>query len=351
VLRPRLDSDRGIAVGCGLAPHLSDRDPYWMALAGMDEAIRNIVCVGGDPSRTAVLDNFCWGRTDDPRQLGGLVRACQACYDGAMAYGTPFISGKDSLNNEFALDERDVEPLLQTLREMAQRDDADAVRLRRILPAIEQRMHATRRLGIPGTLLISAVAIVPDVNGCVTPDLKQAGDALYLVGAGLPLHRASAVDVDGMSAQAGRASAQEEDTADMAVPRGIGFSLAEAARIHRAIAGAIAAGMVRACHDVSDGGWLAALAEMCLSAGRGADVSVKPRQAPPAFDECCAGYVIEAADAGKLECHFAAASVGVVRLGEVADGEQLRFEAGALSVSDLHGAWSGRRDHAASGES
>ena len=109
VLRPRLDRDQGVAVGCGLALTLADADPYWMAVNSIDEAVRNVVAVGGDPRATAILDNFCWGRTDDPEQLGALVRACQACYDTALAYGTPFISGKDSLNNEFALSPADVE--------------------------------------------------------------------------------------------------------------------------------------------------------------------------------------------------------------------------------------------------
>ncbi len=312
VLRPRLDSDRGIAVACGLAPHLSDVDPYWMALAAMDEAIRNIVCVGGDPSQTAVLDNFCWGRTDDPRQLGGLVRACQACYDGAMAYGTPFISGKDSLNNEFALDERDVQPLLATLREMAAREDAASARLAHSLEAIERRIRETGRLSIPGTLLISAVGIVRDVNVCVTPDLKRPGNALYLVG-GLP--------IDGFD---------------------ISFSLEQAARTHQAVAAAIGAGVVRSCHDVSDGGWLAALAEMCLSANRGAALSVGPQEAPPPFAECAAGYVVEAADSGRLEQQLAEADVTMMRLGVVAEDDRLRFAGGSLPAGELHDAWSGR---------
>ena len=82
-------------------PRFGDLDPYWMAAAGIDEAVRNRVAVGGDPPRIAILDNFCWGNTEQPETLGSLVRAALACYDVAMALGTPFISGKDSLNNEF----------------------------------------------------------------------------------------------------------------------------------------------------------------------------------------------------------------------------------------------------------
>ena len=101
VLRPVLSSRRGIVVACGMNPCYGDIDPYWMAAAAIDEAVRNCVAVGADPRRIAILDNFCWGNTDRPETLGSLVRAALACYDVATVLGTPFISGKDSLNNEF----------------------------------------------------------------------------------------------------------------------------------------------------------------------------------------------------------------------------------------------------------
>ncbi|MBI5365416.1 MAG: phosphoribosylformylglycinamidine synthase subunit PurS, partial [Planctomycetes bacterium] len=103
VLRPLLDSHKGVIVACGMAPTFGDIDPYAMAASAIDEALRNVVAVGGDLERTALLDNFAWAGTRRPRSLGGLVRAAQACYDVALGYGTPFISGKDSLNNEFVL--------------------------------------------------------------------------------------------------------------------------------------------------------------------------------------------------------------------------------------------------------
>src|SRR5262249_29455790 len=167
VIRPRLDSKRGIAVGCGLCPQLSDIDPYWMAVAAIDEAIRNVVCVGGDPTRTAILDNFCWGRTDDPRKMGALVRACQGCYDAAKVYGVPFISGKDSLNNEFSLDREGIDIVGGVLGEFGM-----------------QATEAIRdgRLAIPGTLLISAVSLVENVTKCVTMDLKGERSTVFMVG-------------------------------------------------------------------------------------------------------------------------------------------------------------------------
>ena len=70
-------------------------------LKAIDEAVRNVVAVGADPRRIALLDNFCWGNTERPEVLGSLVRAAEACRYVALAYAMPFISGKDSLNNEY----------------------------------------------------------------------------------------------------------------------------------------------------------------------------------------------------------------------------------------------------------
>lgn len=226
VIRPRLDSDRGIAIGCGLCPQLSDVDPYWMAWSAIDEAIRNVVAVGGDPAKTAILDNFCWGRPDDPRQLGGLVRACQACYDAAKAYGVPFISGKDSLNNEFALRPADAEMLRSAMA--------------RYGVALEP--HAAR-LAIPGTLLISAIALIDDVERCVSMDLKQAEAPLYLVG--------QPIRPPGSSA--GRRPA---------------FDPTLALETHQLVARLIREGLAASVHDVSDGGLLTAIAEMAIAGDR-----------------------------------------------------------------------------------
>ncbi len=230
VLRPRLDSNRGIALGCGLAPQLADLDPYWMAVAAIDEAIRNVVCVGGDPSEIALLDNFCWPRVDHPGSLGALVRACQACYNAAKVYGTPFISGKDSLNNEFALDATDVERVREQIRTFGNSPEAgDPLR--------------AGRLAVPYTLLISAIAMVEDVNRCVTMDLKQERAQLYLVG------------------QPTTFDHQQSKTRPL-------FNLSLAAETHRLVARMIREGLVVAVHDVSEGGPLTACAEMCLASDR-----------------------------------------------------------------------------------
>ncbi|MEO1008848.1 MAG: phosphoribosylformylglycinamidine synthase subunit PurS [Planctomycetota bacterium] len=150
VIEPVPGSGRGLAIACGLQTRVGDParggDPYQMALAAIDECVRNLVCVGANPGRIAILDNFCWPGVKDADSLGNLVRAAVGCYDGAKAYRTPFVSGKDSLNNQFRL------------------DDGTVIR-------------------IPPTLLITGVGIVDDITTCVTMDAKRAGNEIVLVDA------------------------------------------------------------------------------------------------------------------------------------------------------------------------
>jgi len=151
VIQPIHDSKQGLAIACGMATSIGDPnengDPYQMALHAIDECVRNLVCVGADPGRIAILDNFCWPSCNKPENLAALVRASVGCYDAAKAYKTPFISGKDSLNNQFTT-------------------------------------VAGQTIEIPPTLLITGVGIVPDVSKCVTMDAKHAGNQLWLIGSG-----------------------------------------------------------------------------------------------------------------------------------------------------------------------
>ncbi|MBI4440638.1 phosphoribosylformylglycinamidine synthase [Candidatus Woesearchaeota archaeon] len=149
VTRPLLDSYKGIALSQGVFPSYGDIDPYAMASCAIDAAIRNIIAVGGRLDRIALLDNFCWCSPDEPERLWQLKRAALACYETAVAYGTPFISGKDSMFNDFR----------------GYDDQGNPV-----------------KLSIPPTLLISSLGIVDDVHQCVTMDFKRPGDRLYLVG-------------------------------------------------------------------------------------------------------------------------------------------------------------------------
>jgi phosphoribosylformylglycinamidine synthase len=226
VLRPRLDSRRGIVLACGMNPRYGDFDTYHMAASAIDEAVRNCVAVGADPRRIAILDNFCWGDTDRPETLGSLVRAALACRDVAIALGTPFISGKDSLNNEF-----------------------------RYLDADGRQVA----IAIPPSLLISAIGQIADVARSVTMDLKEPGNHLYLLGA---TH-------DEMG---GSHFALVEGLEGGDVPRVKGPL---ARRVFAALHRAIDAALVRACHDLSEGGLAVAAAEMAFAGGLGATIDLK----------------------------------------------------------------------------
>ncbi len=312
VLRPRLDSRRGIAVGCGLAPQLSDIDPYWMAIAAIDEALCNVLAVGGDPAATAMLDNFCWGRCDDPRQMGGLVRTCVACYDAAKAFGVPFISGKDSLNNEFALDAGDIERLIGEVEARFAEPTGwgypQSVDGASLSAGIVERIRRTGRLSIPGTLLISAVSLVPDVRRCITPDLKAAGSELLLIG-GLTV---------------------------------TGFALADAQRIREAVYAEMQAGTIRACHDAT-GGWLPALAEMSIAGDRGATIGGDV-DLSDAFEPRCAAFVVEtgAESAESLRRRLSGVPGTARLIARVADEATVRLGTEVVAVDRLRAAWAVR---------
>ncbi len=211
---------KAIAISNGICPLYGESDPYIMAWAAIDEAIRNLVAVGADPDQIAILDNFCWGNTSLPDRLGSLVRCAQGCYDAAVAYGVPFISGKDSLNNEY-------------------------------LGADGQR-HA-----IPGTLLISAVGIVPDVTKTVTMDLKESGNLLYVIGETLNEMGSSHYNLVNEVSEAGM---PQHNLRSMG--------------IYRALHKAIQAGLIQSCHDVSEGGIAVAVAEMCIGGQLGAGLDL-----------------------------------------------------------------------------
>jgi len=293
------DPWKGIAIGCGINPRYSAVDPYDMAVSAIDEAIRNVVAVGGDPEQTAILDNFCWGNPDLPDRLGSLVRAAKGCYDGAIAFGTPFISGKDSLNNEYS-DE-----------------------------------HG-QRMSIPPTLLISSIAIVPDIRQVVTMDLKQPGDRLYLIG----------LTLDEMGgSHYGLALGEEWGVAPGLPPGGP----ETARRLHAAMR----QGLVRACHDCSEGGLAVSAAEMAIAGRMGLDLDLRRaslsddarRSDIALFSESNSRYLVEvaSADAAAFEALLGDTPYGL--LGSVTARPQLvvRGLGGEtvlnLSVSEAADAW------------
>jgi phosphoribosylformylglycinamidine synthase II len=292
VVTPVPGSTRGLAIANGLATGLSD-DPYLMALAAIDECVRNLVCVGADPSRIAILDNFCWPSCNDPRNLGALVRAAEGCYDAAKAYRTPFISGKDSLNNQFTTEDG-------------------------------------RTIQIPYTLLISGMGIVEDVRRCVTMDLKAAGNLLIAVGA----------TDDRMDGSHYRM--MFGDAGDPALPM---LDLALGPQIARVVARLIADKLVRTAHDCSEGGLLVAAAEMAFAGGLGLHLNGVGREkldeVAACFAETPSRYLLEIERDMLHRVESMLQGIPWALIGEVTQSPRLQLPSAGLDVEidELQAAW------------
>ncbi|MFN3151904.1 phosphoribosylformylglycinamidine synthase subunit PurL, partial [Bremerella sp.] len=293
VVRPVLNSRKGIVLSCGMNPHFGDFDPYDMAASAIDEALRNCIAVGADPSKIAILDNFCWGYTDRPETLGTLVRAALACRDLAVALGTPFISGKDSLNNEFSYFDE----------------------------------HGDKKtIAIPSTLLISAMGQVDDVSTCVTMDLKQSGNRLYLVG----------LTKDEMG---GSHWSVVNDKLGGQVPQ-VDTDLAKT--VFGGIHAAIQAKTVRACHDLSEGGLAVAVAEMAFAGGIGAEISLdniphqleSPSVVQLLYSESNTRFVCEVPEESAAAFEAALAGAPFAHIGHVAEHKELVVKQGETKLLD-----------------
>ena len=209
VLKPlEAAGEWGMALSNGFRSDYGELDPYRSAWAAVDEAMRNIVASGGDPRRTAILDNFCMGDPNDPGVMWSLLECARGLREAALSFQTPIISGKDSFYNEYL--------------------GSDGSR------------HA-----VPPSLLVSALAFVPKIERIVTTFLKQPGDSIWLVGD----FRPSAI--------------WENEVPDISP---------KAPKVYGALFDAIQEGEVLAAHDLSEGGLAVALAEMCIGGRLGARI-------------------------------------------------------------------------------
>jgi len=299
IIRPVLDSDKGVIIANGINPRYGEIDPYWMAASAIDEALRQIVAVGGSLRQVALLDNFCWGNTNRPDILGALVRAAQACYDMAIVYETPFISGKDSLHNEFKFQ--------------------------------------GETISIPHTLLISAVGVMEDVNRAVSMDFKQAGNLVYIVGS---TH----------NELGGSEYFRTQGLIGNNVPK---VDPHRAKELMDKLSAATEKRLVRACHDCSDGGIGVALTEMAFAGGLGATISLKfvPLGEPIdrddfiLFSESNSRFLVEVVPRNKSEFEEIMSGISLSVIGQVTAAEVLTIygldgkPVVTKAISDLKEAW------------
>jgi phosphoribosylformylglycinamidine synthase II len=145
-----VDGIDGFAVATGLCPHFSIDDTYLMTQLAVDESVRNIICHGADPEKVALVDNFCWPdptpgekNPDAEFKLAQLVRSCMALKEMMGIYGMPFVSGKDSMKNDYH--------------------------------------GANVKISVLPTLLVTALGHVPDVRS-VPKSQARNGQLLYRIG-------------------------------------------------------------------------------------------------------------------------------------------------------------------------
>jgi phosphoribosylformylglycinamidine synthase subunit PurSL len=270
-----------------------------MAASAIDEALRQIIAVGGNLREVALLDNFCWGNPEKPDRLGGLVRAAQACYDIAVVYGTPFISGKDSLYNEYETEEESI--------------------------------------CIPPTLLISALAVMPDVTKTISMDCKQAGDLVYIVGAT-------------WNELGGSHYYSTHGYVGNNVPK---VNPEQGKRLMDALSAAMEEGLARACHDCSEGGIAVAAAEMAIAGALGMEVRLgqvplgEPvdRDDAVLFSESNTRFLVEVGPEHRSRFESKMSGIDFALLGTVTDRQRLDVygRTGKLvlsaSVAELKEAW------------
>ena len=274
VIRPLPDSKKGIAVACGICPKYSDLDAYRMMAAAIDEAVRNLVAVGAKMGSIAGLDNFCWPdpvqseKTPDGRhKLAQLVRTCQALHETCIAYDIPLISGKDSMKNDYKIGDT--------------------------------------RISIPPTVLFTAAAVLDDVTHVVSMDVKNAGDIVYVLGE--TKNELGGSEYLALDGQLG----EHAPTVDTASAR----------KRYEELHAAIQEGLVASCHDCSDGGLAAALAESAFGGGYGMQLDITPmnieRNAVALFSESQSRFVVTVSEANAPAFEDCFTDGKVLRLGVV----------------------------------
>ncbi len=304
VIRPDLESFEGLVVSHGICPRYSDIDTYHMVCCAVDEAVRNAVATGGSLELMAGLDNFCWcdpvqsEKTPDGHyKLAQLVRANRALYDICTCYGVPPISGKDSMKNDATI--------------------------------------GGVKISIPPTLLFSVISKIMDVRKAVTMDAKASGDLVYVLGITRPELGASEYFA-------------EKGYTGNSIPK---VDMESNLRRYRALEIAISRGLVRSCHDCSDGGLGVALAETAFAGDLGMviDLDVVPSEGIDRLDyllfsETPGRFVVTVSQARRAEFEEVMAGTDFAPVGRVNSVKYLVMGYKAKTImnepiSELKAAW------------
>ena len=296
VIAPVPGDHQGFVLAAGINPFYSEIDTYHMAANAVDEAVRNAVSVGADPDRIALLDNFCWPdpvydrmkTPDGKHKLAQLVRAAQGCHDAAVALGAPFISGKDSMKNDYKIGEHKVS----------------------VLP----------------TILVSAIGMVPDIRNCVSSDFKCPGDSVYLLG----VTRRELGQSLYYRMYGGTSESVPQVDRDSNL------------KLYRGYHGLAMKGLLASGHDLSEGGLAVALMESCLGNGLGAEVDLSlfagcsGLSVEEALFSESAGRFVVSVDPGKeKQFLYIAADAPLVKIGVVTGSSTLEIQDGDKGLASL----------------
>jgi phosphoribosylformylglycinamidine synthase II len=274
VLKPVKESDKGLALCSDVNPAYTSRDPYWGAASAVDETVRNLAAVGARIS--SILDNLNFGNPEKPERMWELSESARGLGDMCRALDIPFASGNVSLYNEGPTGP------------------------------------------VPPTPTVMGCGILSHYRHATTMDLKQAGNAVYVLGrTGRDL--GGSLYLESM----GKAEGERVPQTDPKVLAGLADALVTA----------IEKGLVRAAHDCSEGGLAVALAEMCFAGRLGAtvDLSLLPLAEGPEsadlrpdvrlFSESNSRWLVEVPRGRERDFEFVVAQAGfagwAVRIGEV----------------------------------
>ncbi len=282
--------DNAISIGCGMAPRMSYLDPELMAYYAVDEAVRNVVCTGGDIDKLCLLDNFCWpdpvlaeGNENGDLKLGALVKTCEGLSTITKAYGTPLVSGKDSMKNDFKGKNKRGEKL---------------------------------KISILPTLLITAVAKA-STQHLMTSEFKKAGDFIYHLGRQELSFAGSELD-------------NTYTLPDFSLPSRP--NLEENYKLYKKINEMIRAKLIESLHDISDGGPLCALCESCMGGELGADLKIDGAGLMQLFGEGPGQFIASVSKERALEFEKLLGGTFFQKIGQVTREKKIRMNDGQTDI-------------------
>lgn len=274
------DAHAAVCLGVGLAPRLSLVDPFLMAQASVDEALRNLISAGANPSRIALLDNFCWPdpvesskNPEGSAKCAELVRACEGLYQAVMTYQTPLISGKDSMKNDFRGKNKKGDPL---------------------------------QISILPTLLVTGMGYTC-LDHLIPSVFQNEGDLIYCLGL----------------QQKGLLCSEFAEFYQLPQKEIFNIDLEVNHKLYQLFYQLNQKKLIQSAHDLSDGGLLCALSECALGAMLGLDILV-PKEADFLFNEAPGRILvsIKAQDAAEFESYFTDKRL-IRKIGQVISKEQV----------------------------